>query len=78
MLLLGISLLLLTYTINVGIRFAYTNKIKDQKEQLLEQLEKDNEKIKDDMPNLAPDGLNIYVYENSQTDGEKIILFPTK
>ena len=74
MLLLGLSILLIVYVVNVVVKLAYLNNQANELKNTLEQLILDNEEIQGTTIN---DGnMTITVFENYMTNGVDVYTFP--
>ena len=75
MLLLGVSILLIVYVINLFAKFIYLNSEAKELQKTLEQLILDNQEVQGD--NVINNGnMTITVYDNYVTDGENVYTFP--
>lgn len=74
MLLLGISILLVVYVVNMFFKLVYLSNEANELEQKLNELILENETIQG---NETPTGdMTITVYENYMTNGEEVYTFP--
>ena len=74
MLLLGISILLIVYVVNMFAKLVYLSSEANELEQKLDDLIKENEVVQG---NEKPTGdMTITVYENYMTNGEEVYTFP--
>ena len=76
MLLLGVSILLIVYVINLFVKLIYLNNEAKELQQTLEQLILENEKEVQGENVINTGNLTITVYENYVTDGENVYTFP--
>ena len=75
MLLLGVSILLIVYVINLFVKFIYLNNEEYELQKTLEQLILDNQEVQGG--NVINNGnMTITVYDNYVTDGENVYTFP--
>lgn len=76
MLLLGVSILLIVYVINLFVKLIYLNNEAKELQQTLEQLILENEKEVQGENIINTGDMTITVYENYVTDGENVYTFP--
>ena len=75
MLLLGLSIVLIVYVINVFIKLIYLNNEANELKQTLENLIEKNDNLQGDGITINDD-MTITVYENYMTNGEDVYTFP--
>ena len=75
MLLLGLSILLVVYVINIFVKLIYLNNEANQLKETLEQMIIDNNEIQGDNITINDD-MTITVYQNYMTNGEEVYTFP--
>lgn len=74
MLLLGLSILLLVYVVNIVVKLVYLNKEANELRETLQSMIDENHKTQG---NEIIDGdMIITVYDNYMTDGENVYSFP--
>ena len=75
MLLLGLSILLIVYIVNVFVKLIYLNNEANELKETLETLiEKNNDLQGDNV--IINDNMTITVYDNYMTNGEEVYKFP--
>lgn len=75
MLLLGLSILLIVYIVNVFVKLIYLNNEANELKETLETLiEKNNDLQGDNV--IINDNMTITVYDNYMTNGEDVYTFP--
>lgn len=75
MLLLGLSILLIVYIVNVFVKLIYLNNEANELKETLETLiEKNNDLQGDNV--IINDNMTITVYDNYMTNGEEVYTFP--
>ena len=75
MLLLGLSILLIVYIVNIFIKLIYLNNEANELKETLETLIEKNENLQGDNV-VINDDMTITVYENYMTNGEDVYTFP--
>ena len=75
MLLLGLSIVLIVYVINVFVKLIYLNNEANELKQTLENLIEKNDNLQGDGITINDD-MTITVYENYMTNGEDVYTFP--
>jgi len=75
MLLLGLSILLIVYVVNIFIKLVYINNETNELKQTLEQMIEENQELKGGNI-INNDEMTITVYENYMTDGTTVYTFP--
>lgn len=75
MLLLGLSILLIVYVINIFIKLIYLNNQANELKETLEQMIIENEEVQGGNV-IINDNMTITVYENYMTNGEEVYTFP--
>ena len=77
MLLLGLSILLIVYVVNICVKVVYLNNEANILKDTLTKLIEDNKAVQDN--NIAiNDDMTITVYENYMTNGIDVFTFPTE
>lgn len=74
MLLLGLSILLVVYVVNIIFKLVYLNNEAQELKETLEQLIIENEEIQGGT--IYDGNMTITVYENYMTNGEDVYTFP--
>jgi len=75
MLLLGLSILLIVYVVNIFIKLVYINNETNELKQTLEQMIEENQELQGGNI-INNDEMTITVYENYMTDGTTVYTFP--
>ena len=74
MLLLGLSILLLVYVVNIVVKLVYLNNEANELRETLQSMIDENHKTQGD--EIIDGDMIITVYDNNMTDGENVYSFP--
>jgi len=74
MLLLGLSILLLVYVVNIVVKLVYLNNEANELRETLQSMIDENHKTQGD--EIIDGDMIITVYDNYMTDGENVYSFP--
>lgn len=74
MLLLGLSILLLVYVVNIVVKLVYLNNEANKLRETLQSMIDENHKTQGD--EIIDGDMIITVYDNYMTDGENVYSFP--